>query len=93
MWPSLLATMNREGAPSETHHAKVDHDDSFAGTGRHSVAIAQRAGLSTNPDKQLRLLADAPAGHRQPRADQVPSDKMDPSGIMILKGLTLPPRE
>jgi hypothetical protein len=28
--------MNREGAPnSETHHAKVDHDDNFAGTGRH----------------------------------------------------------
>jgi hypothetical protein len=58
-----------------------------------SVAIAQRAASSTNPDKQLRLLADAPVGHRQPRADQVPSDKMDPSGIMILKGLTLPPRE
>jgi hypothetical protein len=35
-----------------------------------SVAIAQRAGSSTNPDKQLRLLADAPVGHRQPRADQ-----------------------
>ena len=40
-----------------------------------SVAIAQRAGSSTNPDKQLRLLADAPVGHRQPRADQVPSEK------------------
>jgi hypothetical protein len=58
-----------------------------------SVAIAQRAGSSSNPDKQLRLLADTPVGHRQPRADQVPSDKMDPSGIMVLKGLTLPPRE
>ena len=44
-----------------------------------SVAIAHRAGSSTNPDKQL-LLADAPVGHRQPRADQVPSEKnlMDP---------------
>jgi hypothetical protein len=38
-----------------------------------SVAIAQRAGSSTNPDK---LLADAPVGHNsQPRADQVPSRK------------------
>jgi len=62
----------------------------LAGT---SVAIAQRAGSSTNPDRQLRLLADAPVGHRQPGTDQVPSDKMDPSGIMVLKGLTLPPRE
>jgi hypothetical protein len=58
-----------------------------------SVAIAQRAGSSTNPDKQLQLLADAPVGHRPPRADQVPSDKMDPNGIMVLKGLTLPPHE
>jgi hypothetical protein len=59
-----------------------------------SVAIAQRAGSSTNPERQL-LLADAPVGHRQPRADQVPSEKnlMDPNRIMILKGLTLPPRE
>jgi hypothetical protein len=60
-----------------------------------SVVIAQRAGSSTNPDKQLQLLADAPVGHRQPRADQVPSEKtlMDPNGILVLKGLTLPPRE
>src|ERR1700686_1234991 len=28
---------------------------------------------STNPDKQL--LPEAPVGHRQPRADQVPSEK------------------
>jgi Spy/CpxP family protein refolding chaperone len=55
-----------------------------------SVAIAQRAS-STNPDKQL--LADAPVGHGQPRGDQVASDKMDPNGIMVLKGLTRPPRE
>ena len=47
-----------------------------------SVAIAQTAGSrnpsapppSTNPDKQL-LPGDAPVGHRQPRADQVPSEK------------------
>jgi hypothetical protein len=60
-----------------------------------SVVIAQRAGSSTNPDKQLQLLADAPVGHRQPRADQVPSEKtlMDPNGILVLRGLTLPPRE
>ena len=56
-----------------------------------SVAIAQRAGSSTSQDKQL-LLADAPVGHRPPRADQVPSEKnlMDPNGILVLKGLTLP---
>jgi hypothetical protein len=54
-----------------------------------SVAIAQRAGSSTNPDKQLQLLADALV------ADQAPLEKtlMDPNGILVLKGLTLPPRE
>jgi hypothetical protein len=47
-----------------------------------SVAIAQTAGSrnpstpppSTNTDKQL-LPGEAPVGHRQPRADQVPSEK------------------
>ena len=46
-----------------------------------SAAIAQTVGLgnssapppSTNQDKQL--LPEAPVGHRQPRADQVPSEK------------------
>jgi hypothetical protein len=59
-----------------------------------SVAIAKRASSSTNPGEQL-LLADAPVGHHQPRADQVPSEKnlMDPNGILILKGLTIPPHE
>jgi len=46
-----------------------------------SVAIAQTVGSqnpsapppSTNGDKQL--LPEAPVGHRQPRADQVPSEK------------------
>jgi hypothetical protein len=46
-----------------------------------SVAIAQTVWSrnpsapppSTNPDKQL--LPEAPVGHRQPRADQVPSEK------------------
>jgi hypothetical protein len=39
-----------------------------------------------NPDKQL---------HDAPVADQVRSEKtlMDPNGIMVLKGLSLPPRE
>jgi hypothetical protein len=54
-----------------------------------SVAFAQRAGSSTKQE----LLADAPVGHGQPRADQVPSDKMDPNEIMILKGLIRPPPE
>jgi hypothetical protein len=46
-----------------------------------SVAVAQTAGSSnpaappsTNPDNQL-VLNSAPVGHRQPRADQVPSEK------------------
>jgi hypothetical protein len=46
-----------------------------------SVAIAQTAGSpnpaappSTNPDNQL-VLNSAPVGQRQPRADQVPSEK------------------
>jgi hypothetical protein len=46
-----------------------------------SVAIGQTVGSrnpsapppSTNQDKQL--LPEAPVGHRQPRADQVPSEK------------------
>jgi hypothetical protein len=46
-----------------------------------SVAIAQTVGSrnpsapppSTNSDKQL--LPEAPVGHRQPRADQVPPEK------------------
>ena len=47
-----------------------------------SAAIAQTVGSrnpsappppSTNPDMQL--LGEAPVGHRQPRADQVPSEK------------------
>jgi hypothetical protein len=46
-----------------------------------SVAIAQTVGSrnlsapppSTNPDK--RSPPEAPVGHRQPRADQVPSEK------------------
>jgi hypothetical protein len=46
-----------------------------------SAAIAQTVGSrnlsapppSTDPDKQL--LPEAPVGHRQPRADQVPSEK------------------
>jgi hypothetical protein len=46
-----------------------------------SVAIAQTAGSrnpaarrSTNSGQQL-LPGDAPVGHRQPRVDQVPSEK------------------
>ena len=44
-----------------------------------SVAIAQTVG-SQNPSAQFpstnkQLLPEAPIGHRQPRADQVPSEK------------------
>jgi hypothetical protein len=46
-----------------------------------SVAMAQTVGSrnpaapppSANPDKQM--LPEAPVGHRQPRADQAPSEK------------------
>ena len=48
-----------------------------------SVAIARRARSSMNPDKQL---------HDAPVADQVRSEKTL-MGIMVLKGLSLPPRE
>ena len=87
--------MNREGGRAqlgETHMRKLITTIALLALVGTSVAIAQRAGSSTNPDTQL-LLADAPVGHRQPRADQVASEKMDPNGILILKGLTLPPHE
>ena len=47
-----------------------------------SVAIAQRARSSMNPDKQL---------HDAPVADQVRSEKtlMDPNEILVLRGLSL----
>ena len=52
----------------------------------NSVAIAQTAG-SRNPaapplmNSAQQALPEAPVGHRQPRADQVPSEKslMDPN--------------
>jgi hypothetical protein len=92
LWSSLPATMNREVAPTQRPiMRKLITTIALLALVGTSVAIAQRAGSSTNPDMQL--LADAPVGHRQPRADQVPSDKMDPNGAMVLKGLTLPPRE
>jgi hypothetical protein len=48
-----------------------------------SAAIGQTVGSrnlsapppSTNPDKQL-LPGEAPVGHRQPRADQLPSENL-----------------
>jgi hypothetical protein len=83
--------MNREGAAPNSERPmmrKLIATIALLALVGTSVAIAQRAGSSRNP-------ADAPVGHRQPRADQVPSEKglMDPSGIIVLKGLTLPPRE
>ena len=63
-----------------------------------SVAIAQTVG-SRNPapaplmSSNQQSIPEAPIGHRQPRADQVPSDKMDPNEILVLKALTPPPRE
>jgi hypothetical protein len=72
--------MNRERGPSSGDPScEADHDDSVLID--TSVAIAQTVGSrnpsapppSTNLDKQL--LPEAPVGHRQPRADQVPSEK------------------
>jgi hypothetical protein len=63
----------------EIDHAKADHDYSVAGRpDRHFscdgwFAKSISTPPSTNPDKQL--LPEAPVGHRQPRADQVPSEK------------------
>ena len=64
-----------------------------------SAAIGQTVGSrnpsapppSTNPDKQL--LPEAPVGHRQPRADQVPSEKnllgSDPNDLVNRENATL----
>ena len=90
MWSSLPTTTNRERGPNsgESVMRKLITTIALLALVGTSVAIAQRAGSSTKP-------ADVPVGHRQSRADQVPSEKglMDPSGIIVLKGLTLPPRE
>jgi hypothetical protein len=45
-----------------------------------SMAIAQTVGSARNPaapspSANTQLLPEAPVGHRQPRADQVPSEK------------------
>jgi hypothetical protein len=40
-----------------------------------SVAMAQTGGTRTSPSSSAGALPDAPVGHRQPRADQVPSEK------------------
>jgi hypothetical protein len=77
--------MNREVAPTQRPiMRKLITTIALLALVGTSVAIAQTAGSSTSPDQQLQLLADAPVSHRQPRADQVPSDKMDPNGIMVL---------
>jgi beta-phosphoglucomutase-like phosphatase (HAD superfamily) len=70
-----------EGAPTwEAHHAKVYHTIALRALVDTSAAVAQAAGLrnplaatSTNSDWQV--LPEAPVGHRQPRADEVPSEK------------------
>jgi hypothetical protein len=65
---------------SETDYEKVDHDDSLLALVDGSAAIAQPAGPrnlaappSVHSDQQM--LPETPVGHRQPRADQVPSEK------------------
>jgi hypothetical protein len=40
-----------------------------------SVALAQTAGTRTSPSPSAGTVPEAPVGHRQPRADQVPSEK------------------
>src|SRR5258708_40028362 len=73
---------DREGAPTrETHHAKVNHDDSFAGSGRHFGGNCADGWFTkssrTSIDEAGPAIAPyaAPVGHRQPRADQVPGEK------------------
>jgi predicted lipid-binding transport protein (Tim44 family) len=82
LWSSLAATMNREKAQLGIFiMRKLITTIALLALMETSVAIAQTVGSqnpsappsSTNPDKQL--LPEAPVGHRQPRADQVPSEK------------------
>ena len=40
-----------------------------------SVAMAQTAGRGTSPSSSAGTVPEAPVGHRQPRVDQVPSEK------------------
>ena len=66
---------DREGDPTrETHHAKADHDDNVAGPGRHFGGDCPCGWFAKNSGQQLSRDA-APVGYRQPRADQVPSEK------------------
>jgi hypothetical protein len=85
LWSSLPATMNREreeGPQLERFiMRKLITTIALLALIDTSGAIAQTAGSrnpsaphpSTNLGKQL--LPEAPVGHRQPRADQVPSEK------------------
>ncbi|MBU6464692.1 MAG: hypothetical protein KGK01_12245 [Bradyrhizobium sp.] len=40
-----------------------------------SAAIAQNTGTGSSSSNTTRSIPEAPIGHRQPRADQVPSEK------------------
>jgi hypothetical protein len=40
-----------------------------------SAAIAQNVGTGSNSANPPPMVREAPVGHRQPRADQVPSEK------------------
>ena len=48
-----------------------------------SAAMAQNTGTGSSSSNQLRTVPEAPVGHRQPRADQVPSEKnlSDPNDV------------
>jgi hypothetical protein len=85
----LPITIDRKGAPTrETHHEKVDHDDSVAGPSRHFGGDGADArwfakSRRTSIDEfGPAIAAGCSTGRpRQPRADQVPSEKnlMDPN--------------
>jgi hypothetical protein len=49
-----------------------------------SAAMAQNAGMGSSSSNTTRPVREAPVGHRQPRADQVPSEKNlgDPNDIL-----------
>jgi hypothetical protein len=75
--------MNRERGPPtrEIHHAKADHDDSVAGPDRHFGGdcaddwFAKSIRTTSIDELGQAIAAGGTVGHRQPRADQVPSEK------------------
>jgi hypothetical protein len=88
----LPVTIHGKGVPTwETHQAKIDHDDSVAGPGQHFGGDCADGWFAksnrTSIDELAPAISSAPVGHRQPHADQVPSEKnlMDPNDPSIAR--------